>query len=123
MILACFAGGLYLAYHFRAVLVPFGLSFALAYLANPLVNLFEARGLRRDRVVVMLYLVIATGISTTASILLPVITKELELLQGNAPMYFMKSKDYLVHLQIMLAHKLPIGQKMAEHWSIRCTTR
>jgi len=35
---------------------------------------------------------------------LPVITKELELLQGNAPDVLHEIKDYLVHLQIMLAH-------------------
>lgn len=112
------AGG-YLAYHVHAALIPFILSFALAYLVNPLVNLFEARGLRRDHTVLALYLIIALGISAAANFLLPTVTTELDLLQTSVPMYLKKTQEYGSQLQQQLANRLPFGQDMVQHWSLR----
>ncbi|MBI3548456.1 MAG: AI-2E family transporter [Elusimicrobia bacterium] len=122
LIIALAAATVYLAYHLRQILIPFGLSFALAYLANPVVNVFEARGMRRDRIVIMFYLLIAAAISMTASFLLPVVMRELSLLQTNAPGYFKRSSEYLSQVQVMVAHKLPIGQSIVEHWNLQLYT-
>lgn len=113
---------IYLTYTFRHVLVPFVFSFALAYLANPLINLAEARGLRRDHMVIVLYTVIAVTISISANYLIPRMTKELSLLQNQAPVYYSKSKEFLEVLQKTAAKKLPFGQTAIEHMSLRMYT-
>lgn len=109
----------YIIYHIHAALIPFLLSFAVAYLANPIIHVFEARGLRRDQAVLALYLVIATAISIGANYLLPTITSELSLLQTQVPMYLRRTQEYASQLQGQIAHKLPFGQTMFEHWNMR----
>lgn len=118
-ILAALAAIGWLAYHVHAALVPFVLSFSVAYLVNPLVNLFEARGLRRDHTVLALYMVIALGISLAANFLLPTVTDELSNLQTSVPLYLKRTQEYALELQKHVAHQLPIGQDMVEHWSLR----
>lgn len=110
---------LYLAYEVRAALVPFLLSFALAYLANPLIALFETRGLRRDHGVLALYTVIASAISLAANSVLPAIASELALLQTQVPMYLRLAQDHLVHIQSQVAHRLPYGRSLVEGYSLR----
>ncbi|MBI4422460.1 MAG: AI-2E family transporter [Elusimicrobia bacterium] len=118
-VLAVLGGGLYAAYHVRAALIPFLLSFALAYLFNPVVNFFEARGLRRDQTVLALYLLIAVGISVSANFVLPTITAELSLLQTQVPLYFRRAQEYLGGLQAELASRLPFGHTIIDHLSLR----
>lgn len=118
-VLASLAALAYGAYHVHAALIPFALSFAVAYLANPIINVFEARGFRRDQTVLMLYLLIATAISIGANYLLPTITTELSLLQTQVPMYLRRSQEYAVQMQAHIAHKLPFGQTLVEHWNMR----
>ncbi|MBI4349678.1 MAG: AI-2E family transporter, partial [Elusimicrobia bacterium] len=118
-ILAVLVGLAYAAYHVHAALIPFALSFAVAYLANPLINIFEARGMRRDQTVLALYLVIASAISIGANYLLPTVTSELSLLQTQVPMYLRRTQEYASQLQGQMAHRLPFGQTIVEHWNMR----
>ena len=109
----------YVTYHLHVVLTPFGLSFALAYLANPLINHFEARGLKREHLVRVLYGAIALGVSVAATYLLPIISSELAKLQEKAPAYFANAKHLLTDLQMELARHVPIGRELIAHWSLR----
>lgn len=118
-ILAVFVGLLYAAYHVHAALIPFALSFAVAYLVNPLIHIFEARGLRRDQTVLGLYLIIATIISIGANYLLPTVTAELSLLQAQVPMYLRRTQEYAGQIQSHVAHRLPFGQTLIEHWNMK----
>ncbi|MFA6029184.1 MAG: AI-2E family transporter [Elusimicrobiota bacterium] len=118
---ALFAGAafLYFLYHIHAVLIPFLLSFALAYLVNPLIHEFESRGYRREHVVLGLYLVIASAIALGANFLLPAMTSELALLQGRAQLYFTGIETIFGSLQKELAHRLPFGNVLVERLSLK----
>lgn len=109
----------YAAYHVRTALMPFALSFALAYLLNPLIHLFEARGLRRDPLVIALYALIAAGIAISVNIFLPTVVRELSLLQAQAPAYLTRARDIAGHLQTQLARHLPVGRGAVEHWGLQ----
>lgn len=111
-------GLLYFLYHIHDVLIPFLLSFVVAYLANPVIHHFEAKGLRRSHVVAALYLLIATTVTLSASILLPAMTSELALLQGRAPQYFTRSQEIFSALQADMAHRLPFGQSLVEKMNL-----
>ncbi len=100
-------------------LVPFLLSFALAYVVNPLINYFETRGLRRDLIVMGFYSAIAVVITVTANSLLPVVTAELSKLQEQAPLYFKNTQALFADLQRYVAHKLPYGRQAVEHMSMK----
>ena len=110
---------LFIGYEIRATLVPFVLSFAVAYLANPVIAMFEGRGFRRDQTVLGLYLVIAGVISVSANFIVPAVATELALLQTQVPLYLHRAQDYLVHLQSQLAHRVPFGQALIQHVSLR----
>ena len=68
------AGLIYFAYTIHDVLVPFILSFALAYLLNPVINYFEVRGFRREQIVLAMYLVVTVIVTLSANLLIPAVT-------------------------------------------------
>lgn len=110
---------LYGAYRFHHALIPFLLSFALAYVVNPVVNNFETRGLRRDQIVLGFYSMIALCISLLANYLLPTITNELARLQEQAPVYFANLHKLGTDVQVRVAHSLPFGRKAIESLSMK----
>ncbi len=101
------------------VLIPFALSFALAYVLNPLINYFEVRGFRRDLIVTSVYIVLAIGVTIGASSVLPAMAGELAMLQGKAPGYFTKIQQMASHAQHQVAQELPFGQSIVEGWSLK----
>jgi len=110
---------LLLAYHIYEILIPFVLSFALAYLLNPIVRFFEVRGLRRDIVVIAIYSVVAGALSLAANSLLPAVGDELARLQGKAPDYFLMAQGMIGDAQQALADRLPFGKTMVELLSLK----
>jgi predicted PurR-regulated permease PerM len=110
---------LYAAFALHEVLIPFALSFALAYLLNPMLRFFEARGLRRDHIVVAVYLLIAASLTVAANSLLPAMSTQLALLQGKAPGYFAKLQVMLRGAQHNLALRLPFGQSVVDSWGLK----
>ena len=110
---------LYCAYRFNHALIPFLLSFALAYVVNPVVNNFETRGLRRDHIVLGFYSLIALCISLLANYLLPTVSGELAHLQEQAPVYFTNLQKLGADLQARVAHSLPYGRKAIESLSMK----
>jgi predicted PurR-regulated permease PerM len=107
------------AYRIHEVLIPFVLSFALAYLLNPIVRFFEVRGMRRDLVVIAIYSVVAAALSLAANSLLPAMGDELARLQGRAPDYFVKAQELIREAQHALAERLPYGKTVVELWSLK----
>jgi predicted PurR-regulated permease PerM len=69
------------------VLVPFLLGFAVAYLVSPLVDRFVAMGLRRDRTVLVLYLVLLGATAGVGSIVVPSFFREAHALADDIPKY------------------------------------
>ena len=112
-------GGLYFLYHFRQPLIPFVLSFALAYLVNPVVNVFTVRGYRREYIVAILYTLIGITISLAANFLLPSVAKQLSSLQGQAPELLARTQETWAHFEDELAQRMPIGGNLVRHWSFQ----
>lgn len=106
-------------YHVHAVLVPFLLSFALAFLLNPVVHFFEVRGLRREQVVTGIYLIVAATITSTANWVLPAAASELALLEGRIPGYISRVKDLVGSIQVAVAQRLPFGSHLVESWNLK----
>ncbi|MBI5240966.1 MAG: AI-2E family transporter [Elusimicrobia bacterium] len=106
---------LYGAYTIRQALLPFVLSFAVAYVLTPLVDAFEAKGLRRFHIVLAFYLVGAAGLYLLAQTLVPLAVSEVSQVQTDAPVFFSKVQHLAAELQSRAARhfpslRLPIGQ-------------
>ncbi|MDP3542609.1 MAG: AI-2E family transporter [Elusimicrobiota bacterium] len=95
-------------------LAPFLLAAAFAYVLNPLVNRFEARGLRRTQLVVMGYLAAAAlGLGAYAG-LKSLIVSETELFQTRAPAYLSQLQKTVYAQQKELVKRLPLPPQEAE---------
>lgn len=114
-----FAGAAWALYQIHDALVPFMLSFALAYLLNPLVHYCEVRGMRREQVVLGIYLLVAAVITLTANWVLPAATREFALLEGKVPGYITRAKDLVGSIQYAAAHRLPFGSSLVESWNMK----
>lgn len=80
------------------VLVPFLLGFAVAYLVSPLVDRFVAIGLRRDRTVVVLYLLLLGATAGVASVVVPSFYREAHELADEIPKYTAALDQVIEHL-------------------------
>jgi predicted PurR-regulated permease PerM len=107
-VLVC-AAGLYLAYLVRQALMPFVLSFALAYVVNPLIDAAETRGLRRFHVVLAFYLLAAYLFYLAAQVVLPMVIAQTSRLQADAPAYLAKAQQFAAEFRSHAAKRLPRG--------------
>ncbi len=80
------------------VLIPFLLGFAVAYLVSPLVDRFVAMGLRRDRIVVVLYLLLLAGTAIIGAVVVPSLYREAQALAGAIPAYAAAVDRLVAHL-------------------------
>ncbi len=107
--------GLYAFYRVHEALTPFLLAAAFAYVLNPVVSYFEARGLRRSHLVVAGYaLALALSLVAYAG-LKSMILSETELFQSRAPGYLSQVQKLVYAQQVQLAKKLPLPPKITEH--------
>lgn len=92
------------------VLVPFLLGFAVAYLVSPLVDRFVAIGLRRDRTVLVLYVLLLAATVAVGSVVVPSFYREAHALAGEIPRYTAALDQGVEHLNDLgrrsLAHVL-----------------
>ena len=79
----------------RSILFPFGLSFLLAYVLNPVADRLESVGLPRGAAIGVIYLVVILTLVLGIVFLVPVIRGELQSLSTNLPEYLDKIKDKL----------------------------
>jgi predicted PurR-regulated permease PerM len=81
----------YMLYKYRvtaaSVLKPFILSIVLAYLLNPIVQIFERRKIHRIFSVIIVYLIFLGLILVFAFILVPRLLKDIKVLVANLPYY------------------------------------
>ena len=80
------------------VLVPFLLGFAVAYLVSPLVDRFVAIGLRRDRTVLVLYLLLLGATVGVAAVVVPSFYREAQALADEIPKYTAALDQAIEHL-------------------------
>ncbi|UPT75318.1 MAG: AI-2E family transporter [Elusimicrobiota bacterium] len=110
-------GGLaaYAFFRLHHALAPFLLAAAFAYVLNPVVVYFEARGFKRLHLVAGGYLAAAALSFFVYTGLKGVIVEETELLQNRAPAYIQRLKTTAAVQQAALTKKLPLPPKVAEH--------
>lgn len=95
-------------------LAPFLLAAAFAYVLNPMVSYFEARGLRRAQLVVLGYLAAAAlGVGAYAG-MKTLIVSETELFQMRAPAYLSQLQKTAYAQQKELVKRLPLPPQAAE---------
>jgi predicted PurR-regulated permease PerM len=94
----------------REVMMPFVLSAVAAYLANPLVHPLELRGYRRDRIVLVVY-VLAFGIVALGGWgLFSLMAAQLDDLKANYPRYLAEIQKGAAALETHAA-RLPYGRE------------
>ncbi len=112
--LAVLAAGLYAFYRLHEALTPFVLAAAFAYVVNPVVSYFEARGLRRAHLVIAGYLAgLALGYAAYAGIK-TVLVGETEFLNANAPAYARQLQAFVLSEEAKLTRTLPLPPAVAE---------
>jgi predicted PurR-regulated permease PerM len=105
---------LYAFYRVHQALIPFVLAAALAYIVNPIITYFEARGLRRSFLVVTGYLLaVLLGMAAYAG-LKPLIRDEAERLGANAPVYLQQIQRLATIQQAKLSRSLPLPPKVTQ---------
>lgn len=105
---------LYVGYRLHHILIPFVLGAAGAYVLNPLLEALEARGLRRDSLVLGLYLSLAAGLVLALHLLAPVVGEQLAQLQENMPSLVKTAQKMASQAQHLVEKKVPSGAKLVE---------
>ncbi|MDE2039901.1 MAG: AI-2E family transporter [Elusimicrobia bacterium] len=99
-----------LAVHYLlAVLIPFALGCAAAYVLNPLAALAEARGLRRRVVVPLAYLLTIAALALLAGRLLPSLLRQVSSLRGELPSFMARLRLDFLELQRQASLRLPFA--------------
>ncbi|MDE2144159.1 MAG: AI-2E family transporter [Elusimicrobia bacterium] len=106
---------LYGAYLVREALTPFVLAAAFAYILNPLVVYFEARGLRRSHLVLAAYLAGSLLSYATCAGLRSILVEQVANLGVNAPTYAKQLQKFVAAEAIHLTQELPLPPKIVEH--------
>lgn len=107
------AAALYGFYRLHEALTPFVLAAAFAYVLNPVITYFEAKGLRRSHLVIAGYLcAILLGALAYAGIK-ALIVGEANELSANAPAYFAQIKKVAASQEAKLTRGLPLPPQVA----------
>jgi predicted PurR-regulated permease PerM len=113
-ILAVSAALAYALQRFQHALTPFLLAAAFAYVLNPAVVYFEARGWKRSALVVGGYLAALALCWGAYAGLKPLILDQVESLQTRAPLYARQFQKTLESQQAVLTKRLPMPPAVAE---------
>jgi predicted PurR-regulated permease PerM len=105
---------LYGAYCVREALTPFVLAAAFAYVLNPAVTFFEAKGFKRLPVIVAGYLAALVFAAAGYYALKPIAVEQGEHLIASAPAYAKTIQRYASGAEATLVHRLPVPPKVSE---------
>jgi predicted PurR-regulated permease PerM len=105
---------LYGAYLVREGLTPFVLALAFAYVLNPAVTYFEAKGLRRSHLILAGYaMALGLGFATYEGVK-AVMVEQAENLSTNGPTYIKQLQRVVSMEQVALTRELPVPPKVAQ---------
>jgi predicted PurR-regulated permease PerM len=113
---ACLLVVLYVVYIYRvdigSILKPFLFSAVLAYILNPLVEVFERRNIKRIYSVLIVYLIFTALILLFVFILIPRLVKDIKILVVNLPYYSVHIQGRMKEFQnSYINSNLPQGLK------------
>ena len=116
LLYACLAILSYIIYKYRltvgSIIKPFIFSIILAYLLNPIVQIFERRKIRRIYSVIFVYLIFIALLLIFALILVPRLIKDIKIMLENLPQYSSQFQIMLRSFQnSYLNSNLPQGLK------------
>lgn len=103
----------YFVYLAGDILLPFFFAGVVAYLLNPVIAFFVQRGLRRDRLVIAMYLAVAALLFLAAQTVVPMVSEFFAAQQGRVAEYQMTLKRLPGEAQKTLVKNLPIGGEQA----------
>jgi predicted PurR-regulated permease PerM len=106
-------------HHLWNILIPFILSLAAAYILMPAINAVQARGLRREVGVLLIYAAAAALLFLLASSLAQLAYTELQALQAEAPALIARLKQFAGGLQARAAAKVPFGADVIKELDAR----
>lgn len=102
------------AFRLRDALSPFLIAAAFAYIVNPAIEHFEARGLRRGPLVVAAYAAaIVIGVVVYAGAR-GAVADQIERLSANGPRYYELLRRGAATAQNRLSHSLPLPPRVAD---------
>lgn len=111
--LVLLAAVLYASYRVHEALTPFVLAAAFAYVLNPLVAFFEAKGLRRLHLICAGYLVAGLLAVVVYMGIKSFVVNEAIQLGANGPLYLKKLQLLSTVAEAKLAHRLPLPPNVA----------
>jgi predicted PurR-regulated permease PerM len=125
--LALFAGGVYLLVLLKSILLPFILAATLAYVLNPLIVLFEVRGVRRERAVLLVYAVLLFSCVSMTYLAISAVLQSASLAAVELPLYMHRAKEFLAHVgNYAWVERLGLSQWVQSHviqegpaWALR----
>ncbi|MFN0118367.1 MAG: AI-2E family transporter [Elusimicrobiota bacterium] len=80
------------------IVLPFLVGLGLAYMLNPLINRFVARGLRRDRVVFVMFIFLIGFMILLSIFFIPLLSRELFSILKEIPNYKASFEHLLTHV-------------------------
>ncbi|HOR85800.1 MAG TPA: AI-2E family transporter [Bacillota bacterium] len=81
------------------ILKPFIIAAVVSYLLNPIVKVFEGKGIRRIFSVLIVYLIFISIIMLLSFVLVPKLIKEISALAANIPQYSSQMQELLKKFQ------------------------
>lgn len=84
------------------IISPFAISMIIAYLFNPLIIMFQNKGIKRTYSVILLFFILFFFILIFCIVFMPRIIKEIYVLVENIPTYSMQISKTLIDLEIKL---------------------
>ena len=78
MLVILFLAGIVFVYRVKIVIPPFAFAAIIAYIAHPLVNVFEQKKMPRPAAILIVYLIFATIIGILVSFLVPQLVAEID---------------------------------------------
>lgn len=110
---ALLAAGCYAFYRVHEALTPFVLAAAFAYVLNPLVTYFEAKGFRRLHLIVLGYLAVGAAFVLVYVNVKSFLVNEAITLSADAPVYLKNLQRFAAVMEGKLTHKLPLPSGVA----------
>lgn len=79
--------GAYIIYRTSEVLVPFILSFVLAYILDPIVDAYERKGVKREHAIALVFVIVLIALILFIAIILPPVVRQMRQVEAGASKY------------------------------------
>lgn len=99
-------------YTFWQVIMPFFLSFIIAYLLNPIINSLEYKAMSRTKAISFVYIIIFIILGISFTFLVPILTAEIETLRVHLPEYIKFFQSKFIFFETKLSAMHPYFQKV-----------